>query len=88
VGFAGAVELFFIVAITGEIGGAAISKRIRERLDEHIQQAGLTVSTSYRLLELVKRNEHESMEEFQEKVATNIQKLMNEEISSRSMKNG
>src|SRR6202047_1555830 len=41
VGFAGAVELFFIVAITDGIGGAAISKRIRERLDEHIQQSGL-----------------------------------------------
>jgi signal transduction histidine kinase len=88
VGFAGAVELFFIVAITGGIGGAAISKRIRERLDEHIQLAGLTLSTSYRSLETVKRNEHESMEEFQEKVATNIQRLMNKEISSRSMKNG
>jgi hypothetical protein len=38
VGFAGAVELFFIVAITDGIGGEAISKRIRKQLDEHIQQ--------------------------------------------------
>ena len=47
-GFAGAVELFFIVAITDEIGGEAISKRIREQaVDcEHIEQAGLTLSTS------------------------------------------
>jgi signal transduction histidine kinase len=88
VGFAGAVELFFIVAITDGIGGAAISKRIRERLDEHIHQAGLTLSTSYRSLEAVKRNERESMEEFQERLATNIQKLMNEEISLRGAENG
>jgi signal transduction histidine kinase len=88
VGSAGAVELFFIVAITDGIGGAAISKRIREQLDEHIQRGGLTLSTSYRSLETVKRNERESMEEFQEKVATNIQKLVNEAISSRGVENG
>ena len=52
-GSAGAAELFFIVAITDEIGGEAISKRIREQLDssEHLRQAGLTLSTSYRSLE-------------------------------------
>jgi signal transduction histidine kinase len=48
-GFAGAAELFFIVAITDGIGGEAITKRIREQFDgyELIHQAGLTVSTSY-----------------------------------------
>jgi hypothetical protein len=85
---AGAVELFFIVASTDGIGGAAICKRIREQLDEHIHREGLTLSTSYRLLETVIRNERESMEEFQEKVATNIQKLVNEAISSRGVENG
>jgi len=89
-GFAGAVELIFIVATTDGIGGEAISKRIREQLDscEHIQQAGLTLSTSYRSLEAIKRNASESMEDFLEKVATNIQELMNEEIASRMVKNG
>ena len=89
-GFAGAAELFFIVAITDEIGGEAITKRIREQLDdcEHFQQAGLTLSTSYRSLEAIKRNASESMEDFLEKVATKIQELMNEEISSRMVRNG
>jgi signal transduction histidine kinase len=88
VGFAGAVELFFIVAITDGIGGAAISKRIREQLDKHIQQGGLTLSTSYRSLEAIKRNASESMEDYREKVATNIQELIHEEISSRMVENG
>jgi signal transduction histidine kinase len=87
-GFAGAVELFFIVASTDRIGGEAISKRIREQLDDHIQQIGLTLSTSYRSLDAIKRNASESMEDFREKVATNIQELMNEEISSRMVENG
>src|ERR1700675_3379055 len=44
---AGPVELFFVVALTDEIGGEAISKRIRKQLDcsERFQQAGLTHST-------------------------------------------
>ena len=89
-GFAGAAELFFIVAITDRIGGEAITKRIQEQLDscEHIQQAGLTLSTSYRSLEAIKRNASESMEDFLEKVATKIQELMDEEISSRMVGNG
>jgi signal transduction histidine kinase len=89
-GLAGAVELFFIVAITDEIGGEAITKRIREQLDgcEHIQQAGLTLSTSYRSLAAIKRNASESMEGFLEKVATKIQELMNEEMSSRMVEDG
>jgi signal transduction histidine kinase len=87
---AGGVELFFIVAITDEIGGEAISKRIRERWDdsEHLRQAGLTLSTSYRSLEAVKRNPRESMEDLLEKVATNIQELMNEESLARQVTNG
>jgi len=87
-GSAGSVELFFIVAITDRIGGEAISKRIREQLDEHIQQAGLTVSTSYRPLESIKRNASESVKDFREKLATNIQELMDEELSSRMVENG
>jgi hypothetical protein len=89
-GFVGAVELFFIVATTDGIGGEAISKRIREQLDggKHIQQAGLTLSTSYRSLEALKRDVSESIEDFLEKVATRIQGLMDEEISSRVVRNG
>jgi hypothetical protein len=89
-GFVGTVELFFIVAMTGTIGGEAITKRIREQMHdcEHIQQTGLTLSTSYRSLPALKRNASESIEGFREKVAANIQELMNEEISSRMVNNG
>jgi hypothetical protein len=89
-GSAGGAELFFIAAVTDEIGGEAITKRIREQFDgyEDIQQAGLTLSTSYRLLDAIKRNGSESMEDFLQKVATKIQELMDEEISSRMVMNG
>jgi signal transduction histidine kinase len=89
-GLAGATELFFIVAITGEIGGEASAKRIQERMDdfEHLQKAGLTTSTSYRSLEAIKRNASESMKDFVGKVANRIQELMNEEISSRMVNSG
>jgi hypothetical protein len=89
-GSTGAVELFFIVAITDGIGGDAISKRIREQFDgsEHFKQAGLTLSTSYRSLGTIKRNPIESIEALLERVAANIQTLMDQEISSRMVKNG
>jgi signal transduction histidine kinase len=86
-GVAGAVELFFIVAITDAIGGEAISKRIREQLDEHVQQAGLTLSTSYHSLTTVKRHPGESIEDFLEQLASGVQELINVEIESRRMIN-
>jgi signal transduction histidine kinase len=86
---AGPAELFFIVAITDGIGGQAICKRIRKQLDssERLQQAGLTHSTSYRLLEAAKRSATESKEDLLETVAAEIQDLMNQEISSKQAKN-
>jgi signal transduction histidine kinase len=86
---AGPAELFIIVAITDEIGGEAITKRIRKQLDrfEPLQQAGLTHSTSYRSLEPIKRDSSESKEDFLERVSTDIQELMNEEISTRQVRN-
>jgi len=88
--FAGAEELFFIVAITDEIGGEAITKRIREQLDgyEPIESAGLTFSISCRSLETAKQGASELLEDSLEKVVTKIQELMNEEISSRLVENG
>jgi len=88
--FAGPAELFFIAAITDGLGGEAISKRIRKQLDssERLQQAGLTQSTSYRLLDPIQRNSTESMEDYLEKVAANIQEQMNKEILSRQVSNG
>ena len=89
IGSAGAVETFFIVAFTDEIGGEAIVKRIRGQLDswEHIQQAGLTLSSEYKLLKGIERDRSESMDVFIEKVATKIQELVDEEISSRKAEN-
>jgi hypothetical protein len=84
-GFAGAAELVFIMAMTDRIGGEAITKRIQEKFDgsENFHHAGLALSTSYRLLEATKRNPSESIEHFRENVASKIQELMNEEVSSR-----
>jgi signal transduction histidine kinase len=89
-GSAGATELYFILAITDEIGGEAIAKRIQERMEdyEHIQKAGLTISTSYRSIQAIKRNASETMKDFVKKVGTQIQELIDEEISSRMVKNG
>jgi signal transduction histidine kinase len=86
-GVAGAVELFFMVAMTDAIGGEAISKRIQEQLHDHVEQAGLTLSTSYQVLAPVRRNSSESIEDFLEHLAFAVQELINEEISSRRMVN-
>jgi signal transduction histidine kinase len=86
-GVAGAVELFFMVAMTDAIGGEAISKRIQEQLHDHVEQAGLTLSTFYQALAPARRNSRESIEDFLEHLAVAVQELINEEISSRRMVN-
>jgi len=89
-GSAGAVELFFIVAVTDVIGGEAITRRIRESLggSDYIEQAGLTIATSYRSFDVGKRGTKGSSSDFLQKVAEKIQLLMNEENSSRTVCNG
>jgi len=82
-GVAGAVELFFVVAITDAIGGEAISKRIREQLHDQVEQAGLTLTTFYQSLAPHGRDSSESIEEFLEQLASRVQELINTEISSR-----
>jgi hypothetical protein len=52
-----------------------------------IQKAGLTFSVSYHLLRPPGRNTDESMEDVVERVATNIQELINQEFSLRMVKN-
>jgi signal transduction histidine kinase len=86
-GVAGAVELFFLVAITDAIGGEAISKRIQEQLHEHVAQAGLTLSTSYHSIAPAKRDSAESIEDFLDHLASGIQRFINLEIDSRRMVN-
>jgi signal transduction histidine kinase len=87
-GLSEASELFFVAAVTDEIGGEAISKRIREKLDgsEQILQGNLTVSICYWTLPQVQRNADESMESFVEKVAAKIQESIDERSSSRMVK--
>jgi signal transduction histidine kinase len=86
---AGPAELFFIVALTDEIGGEAICKRIRKQFDnsERLGQAGLTHSVFYRSLEAIKPNS-ESVEGSLKRVADDIQQLINEEISARQVTHG
>jgi len=89
-GSAGAAELFFIVVVTDAIGSEAILKRIREQFNgrDGTAQAGLTVSTSYRSLAAIERNANDPEDVFLEKASTEIQAMMNEEISSRMVANG
>jgi signal transduction histidine kinase len=89
-GGAGAAEVIFIVAVTDEIGGEAISKRIREQFDdsEHFQQTELTLLTSYQSLAAISPKVNESREGFLENMATNIQELMKNEIALRMVENG
>src|ERR1700688_1566715 len=83
-----ASELFFVAAVTDEIGGEAITKRIREKLQgsEEMRQADLTFSTCYWTLAPVQRNVDESMDSFVEKVAAKIQESIDERSSSRMVK--
>jgi signal transduction histidine kinase len=89
-GSAGAAELFFIVALTDSIGAESLTRRIRQQFDDSdpIQQAGLTLSTSYRSAAASQTGTAESMEVSLERAATNIQKLVDEEFSSRRATNG
>jgi hypothetical protein len=80
---AGEVELFFTVAITDAIGGEAICKRVREQLHDHIQRSDLTLSTSYHCLSSARRAFGQSIEEFLEQLAAELQDVINLEISSR-----
>jgi signal transduction histidine kinase len=92
-GFAGAVELFFILA-ADQMGAAALAQRIQEQLDssDRIQQAGLIHSTSYRFLKVTRDAMNpslsESMENYLETMAIEVQELMNDEISRRIVSNG
>jgi signal transduction histidine kinase len=89
-GSAGAAELFFIVALTDSIGAESLTRRIRQQFDDSdpIQQAGLTLSTSYQSAAASQPGSAESMEVSLERAATSIQKLMDEEFSSRIVTNG
>lgn len=87
-GPAAGTEFFFIVAVTDEIGGEAITRRIRQKLAgcKQIQRRGLTYSTSYRLLQPANRNANELTEDYVERMAMKIHEMV-DEISPRVVKN-
>jgi PAS domain S-box-containing protein len=78
-------EFFFIVAVTDEIGGEAITRRIREKLCgcDQIREWGLTYSAWYRLLRPAIRNADELMEDYVERMAMKIQEMVDEEVSRK-----
>ena len=88
-GPAAGTEFFCIVAFTDEIGGEAITMRVREKLAgcDQIQQTGLTHSASYRLLRQANRGANESMEDHVERMAMKIQGMVDEEVSPKVGKN-
>jgi hypothetical protein len=85
-----ASEIFFLVAFTNEIGGEAIQKRIRQQWEAcpDIQQADLTLTTSYKSFGSVDRINAESMDNSVETIAAQLQQLMDEEISTRKVIHG
>jgi hypothetical protein len=91
-GSAGAVELFFIVAAADQIGAAALAQKVREQLDlsDQIQHAGLTDSTSYRFLKAgaILPSSSESTENYLGTMTVEVQELINEEISRRTVSHG
>jgi signal transduction histidine kinase len=82
-GPAAGTEFFFIVAATGEVGGEAITGRVRERLAkcEQLEQRGLTYSVSYRLLRPADRHANELLGNYIGRVAVKLQEMVEEEIS-------
>jgi hypothetical protein len=89
IGSAGAAELFFIVALADRVGGRAIIKRIRKQIDgsDYVRHAGLTLSTSHRLIDATNSGASESMDEFVEKMTARIQNLIDDEITRRKVAN-
>jgi signal transduction histidine kinase len=87
IGPAAAAEVFFILAVTDQIGGDAIVQRIRRRMNrsESMQQAGLTVSVSCRLLAPLDQNMAESTEDSVSRMSRQIQQLINSEFTSRKI---
>jgi sigma-B regulation protein RsbU (phosphoserine phosphatase) len=87
IGTSGAVELFFIVAVTDQIGAEAIVARIQRRMgrSEYVQQAGLIVSTSSQLLAMPETDANESSDHSAAKMSGQIQELIDFALTSRKM---
>ena len=83
----GAAELYFIVAVTDQIGAEAIIARIQRRMvrSEYVQQAGLNLSTSSQLLDALDGDADESMDVSVAKMSGQIQELIDFALTSRKM---
>jgi len=79
-------ELFFIVASANEKGTEVLTKRSKDQLERFvgIQQARLSFSVSYSLLDLNLIDTDTPAEDFPEKVATEIRELVHTATFSRS----
>jgi signal transduction histidine kinase len=88
--FTAAPELIFVLAMTGQSGAGAITKRILRRLDgrEHIQYADLAVVISSIALEGVGPDANELADHPLDRVAARIREIMCEEVLSRVAKSG
>jgi DNA-binding response OmpR family regulator len=89
IGFGGPTELFFIVALTDQIGGEAIVKRIRSRVDrsEYVTRTGLTVSISSQLLDAIEADATHSTDDSVAQMSGQIQGLIDFELTSREAPN-
>jgi signal transduction histidine kinase len=89
IGSAGAAEVFFVVAVTDQIGAEAIIKRVRRRMarSEYLQHAGLTVSTSCRSLDAIDTGAAESIDDSVAKISGQLQGLIDSELISRQVAN-
>ncbi|HXM98400.1 MAG TPA: ATP-binding protein [Candidatus Dormibacteraeota bacterium] len=83
-GPASGTEFFFIVAVTGDIGREAITRRIRERLEaaEKLKQSGLIFTVSCRLLPAHKHDQEPS-EEYVNRLAMKIQDQVDQNLRQK-----
>jgi signal transduction histidine kinase len=88
-GSAGASELFFVVVDANVVGAESLTRRIRAQFDScAAQMSGLTLSTSYRSIDLPERSASDSMAISLQQIAVIIQVLVDEELASSKVANG
>jgi signal transduction histidine kinase len=80
-------ELFQVVAFADEIGVGVLTKRIREQFERlnHSKEAGLTLSTSYRLLEPFPTSANSPMNDLANGMAARIEDLIKSESLERTV---
>jgi signal transduction histidine kinase len=89
-GSSGQAELYFVVAATGASGAASLSGRIHQHFAEceSHQKLGMVLTTSFHSISVPKPALRAMRGESLDGVATTIQTMVNEELSSRMVANG